>query len=285
MPARDHYFYGAFKVTRFLIGNLIQFNEIANLRRGVITNFNMKDNYQILFIFICIFFGNTLSSQVLVIRKDTSITYKDSKMNGQYFKGVKIGQWKELSKDGVIYSESNYDSAGNHIGIWKINFPDGSPRCVTECSDNNPVKFAIYRYKRKIAEVSSETKIPEETYQSLDKFENNMFQYEKVSLETWSVGYSGTPYQGMNNYQMNPFEHVNDISKILASSKYTGALIIWNSNNTINNKREFNQGSEYKTAYFYNKKKEITKQEEYKDNKIIKTITFKANGEQKIKTY
>jgi hypothetical protein len=35
LPARDLGLYGAFKVTRFLIGKLRQFNEIANLRRGV----------------------------------------------------------------------------------------------------------------------------------------------------------------------------------------------------------------------------------------------------------
>jgi hypothetical protein len=35
MPARDLGLYGAFKVTRFLIGKLEQFIEIANLRRGV----------------------------------------------------------------------------------------------------------------------------------------------------------------------------------------------------------------------------------------------------------
>jgi hypothetical protein len=32
MPARDLGLYATFKVTRFLIGNLEQFNEIANLR-------------------------------------------------------------------------------------------------------------------------------------------------------------------------------------------------------------------------------------------------------------
>jgi len=35
MPARDPDLYGAFKVTRFLIGKLRQFIENANLRRGV----------------------------------------------------------------------------------------------------------------------------------------------------------------------------------------------------------------------------------------------------------
>jgi len=38
MPARDLGLYGAFKVTRFLIGKLEQFIEIANLRRGVSCN-------------------------------------------------------------------------------------------------------------------------------------------------------------------------------------------------------------------------------------------------------
>jgi len=36
MPAREQTFYGAFKVTRFLIGKLKQFFLKANLRRGVI---------------------------------------------------------------------------------------------------------------------------------------------------------------------------------------------------------------------------------------------------------
>jgi hypothetical protein len=35
LQAREQTFYGAFKVTRFLIGNLKQFYENANLRRGV----------------------------------------------------------------------------------------------------------------------------------------------------------------------------------------------------------------------------------------------------------
>jgi len=35
MHAREQPFYGAFKVTRFLIRKLTQFIEIANLRRGV----------------------------------------------------------------------------------------------------------------------------------------------------------------------------------------------------------------------------------------------------------
>jgi len=73
----------------------------------------MNNGRQILFLAICILWSNALSSQVLVIRHDTSVTYKKSKMTGKSYRGNKVGLWKELSTDGITYAENWYDSAGN----------------------------------------------------------------------------------------------------------------------------------------------------------------------------
>jgi hypothetical protein len=92
-------------------------------------------------------------------------------------------------------------------------------------------------------------------------------------------------WQGRCALSANPFIAINAITPLLTSEKFTGIVTIWNADNTLSNKCEYSQGSEYKTAYFYNKKKEVTKQDEFKDNKIFRTVTFKQNGEEKIKIY
>jgi hypothetical protein len=60
MPARDLGLYRAFKVTRFLIGKLKQFNEIANLRRDVSGNLkvllNMGKNNKFILLISCLIF-------------------------------------------------------------------------------------------------------------------------------------------------------------------------------------------------------------------------------------
>ncbi len=245
----------------------------------------MKIQYLIGILFFLLFWENKTISQIYVLSKDTLTIYKQSKFKGNNYKGHKIGLWVELSTDGTIYSEKNYDSLGYRSGQWKINFPNGDPRIIIDYSNDHPVKWTIIRFKHKIAEVSSDTLIPDETFECLEKFENNMFNFEKYSVDRWSVGYKGTPYQGMYSNRIDPFEEVNSISKILITQKFIGILLVWNKNNTINNKREYSLRGEYKIIYSYNKKKQLTKQQEFKEDKIIRTITFKDNGEQKIKTY
>lgn len=206
-------------------------------------------------------------------------------MTGKSYRGSKVGLWKELSTDGITYAENWYDSAGNRTGTWNINFPDGSLRYVIDYSANKPIKWAMFRYKRKVAEISCDSGMTDDVFKRIDKFENDLFELEKFSLEKWHTGYRGTAYQGMDGYQFDPYKEVEDIPRILKSEKFTGSLVIWNIDNTINCRNQYTEGSEYKISYFYNKKKELTKQEEYQDGGIIKAITYKSNSEQKVKTY
>jgi hypothetical protein len=111
---------------------------------------------------------------MIIIQHDSSMIYKNSKFLGKYYKGKKVGQWADQTADGIIYSENWYDSIGEPTGIWKNNFPDGNPRYTTEYSNNSIIKFTIYRYKRKLAEVLPDKQIPDTTYLQLVKFESGL---------------------------------------------------------------------------------------------------------------
>jgi len=243
----------------------------------------MKALYKLSLTCIAALFLNALQAQVLVVSVDTTLTYKKSKKNGMTYQGLKVGKWVETSSDGTIYSECNYDNSGNREGTWVKNFPDGNPRRYVEYENNAPIKFTLYRLNRMVAEVLPKTQLSDSLNQRLDLFEINLFEYEKLYFNSWSVGYKGLPYQGMYSYNLNPFEYAENIPRILRYYGFVGQLIIWNNNKTIKTKIEFAEDAENTIDYFYNKRLELSKQKEYKDGVLTKTIIFGKNGEQKIK--
>ena len=246
--------------------------------------FSMKKVFLAFLISVLFIPEEKLFSQA-VLFQDTTMFYKEFRSAGNYSNGVKTGKWVDLSPNGTIYTESWYDSTGRPVGTWKFNNPDGSLRRVTEYSDSGILKWTLYRNKMKLAEVSAETSIPEETVLHLNSFENTLFENEKAVLTSQHVVNNGVVYQGTTTYRIDPFLAVVEIATVLISAKFNGALLIFNDDRTVRRKYSYLHGSEYRISFFYNGRKEITKQDEYRENKIVRTVTFKKNGEQKVKVY
>jgi antitoxin component YwqK of YwqJK toxin-antitoxin module len=245
----------------------------------------MKRN---IFLLTLVFFACielNLYSQIIVVQQDSSMIYLKSKLSGKTYMSKKVGLWTDKAANGTIYCENYYDSIGNPSGIWKYNFPNGTIRFSKEYSNIGAINFSIYRYNRIIAEVVSESKIPDSILRFLEKYETELYKRENLIIGTKKTTNSDVTWQGKCSLSADPFNEIHKISEILIYAKFSGKLTIWSADKTISIKCEYSQGNEYKIAYSYNKKQEVTKQDEFKDGIIVKTITFKSNGEQKIKTY
>ena len=177
-------------------------------------------------------------------------------------------------------------SGGNPTGAWKINYPDGTPRRQYEYNRPGIAKWTICRYKHKLAEVSSDLFIPAEIIKSLDEFETNLFDQEKDILTSEHVaGSNGMVLSGTTSFRTDPYQAVIHVEDLMTAGKFSGTVLIWSEELTIRRKCTFINGSEYRISFFYNGKGEVTKQDEYRDDKLVRTVTFKKNGEQKVKEY
>jgi antitoxin component YwqK of YwqJK toxin-antitoxin module len=220
------------------------------------------------------------------VHQDVSMLYSGFESVGNYLNGVKIGKWTDVTPNGIIYAENYYDSTGNPIGVWKINYPYGRPRRITEYNNLGINKWSMYRYNRKVGEVMNDSIISSEIYWKLNAFETNLFDQETNYTRSTSTVVDGNDVYLKHTYlRADPFEEIVKVGEILISNKFSGILIVWNSDNTTRRKCNYTHGSEYRFSYFYNRKKELTKQDEYRDNKIVRTVTFNKKGEEKIKTY
>jgi antitoxin component YwqK of YwqJK toxin-antitoxin module len=235
----------------------------------------------LLFLLIC-WFGNSVFSQDFHVYNDTARWYKISKITGNYYYGKKIGKWTEKSLPGIVYSESVYDSSGMPVGTWIHYFPDGKIRFSTEFSDHRPQKFSIFRFNRILAEITSLDHIADSTFQDLRAFEEDMYNHEQLMVYSYNQGMSDAFRDAAT---VNPYEEVYKITSILTEDKFSGFITIWSADKTKGAKCDYMNGIEFKTKYFYNKKKELVKQEEYQNSKITRVIVYKKNGEQQIKTY
>jgi len=215
---------------------------------------------------------------------DTTLFYKDCISKGNFYNGYKTGKWVEISKAGIIYAESTYDSMGRPNGIWVINFPDGKKRRTTEYSDLGIIKWSAYRYNMKLIEVNSVPEIQNNICQILNDFENDLFEGEqKIHKDYRSFQDYGYSVQGVVERRIDPYLVAVSLCNLLQGAKFTGILYIFNEDATIRRKCIYKEGEEYQTCYFYNGRKTLTQIDEYKNDTIIRTVKYLKNGTEKVK--
>lgn len=247
----------------------------------------MKKKLAFILFFIYLISTENIHSQTYVtVRRDTSMNYVAYQSIGSYFNGVKVGKWTDVTRDSVVYAESFYDSTGNPKGVWKINYSNGLLRREIEYNDHGICRWSLFRYNRKVGEAISDSVIPGDICWKLNAFETNLYDQEKTVRSSASTVNTGSELYHVFSYtRTDPFEEVLKIKDILVSNKFTGIFYVWNSDKTMRRKCTYDKGSEYRISYLYTKKKIVKKQDEYRDDKLVRTITFGGDGKEKIKNY
>jgi len=242
-------------------------------------NFNMKTTHiivsglLILSITIDVYCQSSTSTWKKTNYYDTTLFYKDCISKGNFYNGNKTGKWIEISKAGIIYAESTYDSMGKPIGIWIINFPDGKKRRTTEYSELGIIKWFAYRNNIKLLEVSSVPEIQNNICQLLNDFENDLFESEQKIHKDYKSYYDyGYSVQGAIERRIDPYWASVAVCKLLQTARFDGTLYIFNYDATIRRKCIYKNGNEYQTCYFYNGKKTLTQLDEYINDTIVQTI-------------
>ena len=210
----------------------------------------MTKYFTLFLTFSALCFHRNVFSQAL-LSQDPAMFYKESKSFGEYRNGLKYGRWVDQTINGIIYTESWYDTTGNPTGAWKINYPDGTPRRQYEYNRPGIAKWTICRYKHKLAEVSSDLFIPAEIIKSLDEFETNLFDQEKNILTSEHVaGSNGMVLSGTTSFRTDPYQAVIHVEDLMTAGKFSGTVLIWSEELTIRRKCTFINGSEYRISFF-----------------------------------
>lgn len=232
---------------------------------------------RILFFIICFspvsIFGQTIKT-AWGLAPDTSFYYKKSHLSGNEIHGMRVGHWFEYGPDNVVYGEMNYDSAGEPCGLWKLNFPDGNKRIITEYKQGTVAKVTIYRTKMKIVEITGSPLIPETIYAEIRLFEDQHYeQGQKLKVQI-SSGYSQPNRYWITDY----FRTFRLISDLLQKYKFSGEFMVWNEDGDMEWKYTFNNENQALAKYYYNENHKLKKLEEYRKDTLIQTIKFNKKG-------
>jgi len=233
----------------------------------------------ILFIIGCLsplfFSGQTVRNPWGGLAPDTSFYYKKSYLSGNEDHGIRVGHWYEFGPDSVVYSEMNYDSAGNPCGAWKANFPDGNKRIVTDYLKGLVIKVTFYRMMMRVVEIDGSPFIPEPIYAQIRLFEDQRYQKDQTLRIIDRNG-----FRGRREWYWVPVHYLNfrKISEVLTKDLFTGSFLVWNENGDLQWKYKFNNGDETLTTYCYNGYHKLKKQEEYRKDTLIQIIKFNKKG-------
>jgi len=219
------------------------------------------------------------------VTTDTMPEYKKFKSIGTTYRSRKVGKWLDKDDAGNVYKEYFYDSIGGPIGKWTNFCPNGQLRKVTEYENNVIIKWFVYRINRPLFEVIPSGDFSMKLYCDLDDYEIYLY---KTTTEVFYFMHprtiDGITYPAREPLCIDPFYACLGIKTILKNDGFSGMLIIYNANSTIRWKCQYINGIENGITYYY-KGKTVIQQDEYIEDKIVKTIYFKKNGEQKIKLY
>lgn len=149
--------------------------------------------------------------------KKTNNGYKQFHSVGKTENNLKTGFWKEISTDSVIYSFGVYKK-GVPIGVWQINYPDGTIRKTTTFDTSGYiVNWARYGGKNKIVEIYSDKKIPYDMYIQLNRYEEMVFQSEITETSSNIIHRSS---EDENIHRIDNYRFYHQPYEILRESYY-----------------------------------------------------------------
>lgn len=214
------------------------------------------------------------------LKKRKLKSYKDYQGIGQTEKNLKTGIWKDVSVDGIVYRVGEYQN-GIPVGLWRINYPDGTIRkTLVFDSLGSMVYWARYYQDVKIVEVSFMKGVPKYLFNRISEYEQKLFGYELMQYQTntehESIGnMQGYSYRAFYFDVTKVFDEMPDLLK-----SYNGTFKVkyWHLNGLPRTTYFFSNGTETKRIYFEFKNKKLKRKRIYYYGKLALMETYNKDG-------
>lgn len=189
---------------------------------------------------------------------------------GKYINGLKDGNWKDISDSGVIYVDGYYFH-GIPISEWKINYPKGELRkAILYDSLGKVIKWTRYDLGiKKLIEIIPDSMISFSTMKFISNFEENCFDLESIDYSQGSDGNGFFAYSASN---------VEKIADSLVNSDFQGKCLQFYESGNVSKQYNYKKGAITDVRQFYYKNGKVNIEDVYVDNKLKRTIKYDESG-------
>jgi len=215
--------------------------------------------------------------------------YKDFKEYGDFRNGEKDGYWQTIGIDSTVYVSGSYID-GMQVGLWTVNYPDGSVR-YTEIFDSLgwPVEWNRYYNTRKVVSIFRPQGFSEEGYEAIIGVEARIFNKEFHEYQT-GTSYQQTDYQqgwSYNYYEIDVVRSCSQFDLFLKASEVEYVVIEYTyPDELISREYVLGKNAIARLRVFEYKNKKLKKVEYYEYEKQVKTETYDKEGNvAKVKEY
>jgi hypothetical protein len=195
--------------------------------------------------------------------------YEEFESKGETINGLKEGKWVDVNKHGVTYKEYSYKK-GKPTGIWKRFRPDGQIRNQTEISDDKIITFIIYKPYLSYIAIHCDSGFSQKQYLKLLDFEEQLIKDELIKNDLRDKGVKLTP--------MFEDEWKETLKSIMYSMNINAIVSLNSSDGLVQSMMTFDRNKGLSQIdYFYDKHKQVKREDIYEYGKKVKSMYFK-NG-------
>lgn len=223
-------------------------------------------------VFFVLFFLLLTLSSFSQNNKPNTEEYLEFTSYGSYDQDQKHGLWVDKNQFGTIYRIGEYDH-GIPIGVWKVNYPNGSPRKITTYNNNGDIiKWVMLeKYNTISIEIVADSIISPFLISSLASIEELLYENPKASISI------------LSNNKKHYVVYVRDIEYLKTffhAFSFSGKCIYYDNgkNNLIDAENFFKNGILTGKKYYYYKKGKIKKIYVYEGDQLKTKIFYDQTG-------
>lgn len=198
--------------------------------------------------------------------------YEEFTSYGSFDQDQKHGLWVDKNQFGTIYRIGEYDH-GIPIGVWKVNYPNGTPRKITTYNNNGDIiKWVMFeKYNTISIEIVADSIISPFVILYMANVEEVIFEKPNASLIVFSDNKSHHFVTVGDN------EYLRNLLKIYS---FSGKCTYYDNgkNNLIDSENFYKNGILTGKKHYYYKKGKIKKIYVYEGEQLKTKIFYDQNG-------